>query len=77
MMKRADIEPVATQHVTLWGTKEARQAYLPDIKKLESSIRMGGTIRCGLDRRSTHFVLSRTMRSTRLGARVAFDLLGT
>ncbi len=75
----ADIEPAATQHVTLWGSKEARQAYLPDIKKLEKFFhtKCAEPLRCGLDRRSTHFVLLKDHAEYQAWCRVEFDLLGS
>ncbi len=74
----ADIEPGATQHVTLWGTKETRQAYLPDIKKLEKFFhtKCAEPIRSGLDRRSTHVVLLKDHAEYQAWCRVEFDLLG-
>ncbi len=75
----ADIEPAATQHVTVWGSKEARQAYLPDIKKLEKFFhtKCAEPLRCGLDRRSTHFVLLKDHAEYQAWCRVEFDLLGS
>ena len=55
----AAIEPIQSQHVTLWAAKEIQKTYLPDLQKLEKFFhtKCAEPIRSGLDKRSTHVVL--------------------
>jgi hypothetical protein len=55
----AEIEPVETQHVTLWAAKDVQAVFLADIKKLESYFhsKCKEPLRSGLDKRVCHVVL--------------------
>lgn len=55
----AAIEPIQSQHATLWADKENQQTYLPDVQNLEKFFhaKCAEPIRSGLDKRSTHIVL--------------------
>ena len=71
----ADIEPIESQHVTLWAAKEIQQTYLPDIKKLERFFhtKCAEPIRSGLDKRSTHVVLLKDHAEYEAWWRTMFD----
>jgi hypothetical protein len=55
----ADVEPVETQHVTLWAAKDVQAVFLADIKKLESYFhgKCKEPLRSGLDKRCAHVII--------------------
>ena len=75
---KADIEPIESQHVTLWAAKEVQQKYLPDVQKLEKFFhtRCAEPIRSGLDKRSTHVILLKDHAEYEVWWRAMFDLFG-
>jgi hypothetical protein len=74
----AAIEPIASQHVTLWAAKETQRTYLPDVQKLEKLFhtKYAEPIRSGLDKRSTHVVLLKDHAEYEAWCRAMFDLFG-
>ena len=74
----ADIEPIESQHVTLWAAKDIQADYLPDLKKLEKYFhaKCAEPIRSGLDKRSTHVVLLKDHAEYEAWLRTMFDSLG-
>ena len=42
---RAKIEPIESQHVTLWAAEDAQQTYLRDVQKLEKFYHTGARSR--------------------------------
>ena len=74
----AAIEPIESQHVTLWAAKETQQKYLPDVQKLEKFFhtRCAEPIRSGLDKRSTHVVLLKDHAEYEAWCRAMFNLFG-
>ena len=74
----AAIEPVQSQHVTLWAAKDIQQTYLPDVQKLEKFFhtKCAEPIRSGLDKRSTHVVLLKDHAEYEAWCRTMFDLFG-
>ena len=72
---RADIEPIATQHVTLWVAKGAQSTYLPDLQKLETFFhtKCAEPIRSGLDKRSAHVLLLKNHAEYQAWCRAMFD----
>ena len=75
---KAGIEPIESQHVTLWASKENQQTYLPDVQKLEKFFhtKCAEPIRSGLDKRSTHVVLLRDHAEYEAWCRAMFGLFG-
>ncbi|MCE5266464.1 MAG: hypothetical protein LLG00_01070 [Planctomycetaceae bacterium] len=73
---KADIEPIQSQHVTLWAAKDHHRTYLPDIEKLEKFFhtRCAEPIRSGLDKRSAHIVLLKDRAEFEAWCRAIFDL---
>jgi hypothetical protein len=55
----AAIEPVASQHVTLWAAKAVQETYLADLRKAEKFFhtKCAEPIRSGLDKRTAHVVV--------------------
>lgn len=75
---KAAIEPIESQHVTLWAAKETQQKYLADVQKLEKFFhtKCAEPIRSGLDRRSTHVVLLKDHAEYEAWCRAMFALFG-
>ena len=75
---RAAIEPVQSQHVTLWAAKDLQRAYLPELQQLETFFhtKCAEPIRSGLDKRSTHVVLLKDRAEYGAWCRTMFDLFG-
>ena len=74
----AAIEPIESQHVTLWAAKETQRTYLPDIEELERFFhtKCAEPIRSGLDKRSTHVVLLKDHAEYEAWWRTMFRLFG-
>ena len=74
----ADIEPIESQHVTLWAAKKDQQTYLPDVQKLEEFFhtKCAEPLRSGLDKRSTHVILLNDQGEYEAWWRAMFDLFG-
>jgi hypothetical protein len=55
----AEVQPVPSQHITLWAAKDAQAVFLPDVKKVEKFFqsKCKEPIRSGLDKRSAHVLL--------------------
>jgi hypothetical protein len=75
---KAAIEPMESQHVTLWAAKETQKTYLRDVQKLEKFFhtKCAEPIRSGLDKRSTHIVLLKDHAEYQAWCRAMFDLFG-
>jgi hypothetical protein len=75
---RAAVEPVQSQHATLWAGKDIQPVYLPDVQKLEKFFhtKCAEPIRSGLDKRSTHIVLLKDRAEYEAWWRAMFDLFG-
>ena len=75
----ADIEPIESQHVTLWAAKDIQRTYLPDLLKLERFFhtKCAEPIRSGLDKRSTHVVLLKDHAEYEAWWRTMFKIFGT
>ena len=56
---KTGIQPIESQHVTIWATEDIQQTYLPDVQKLEKFFhtKCAEPIRSGLDNRSAHVIL--------------------
>ena len=52
----ANVQPVASKHITLWAAKDDQAAFLPDIKKIEKYLegKCQEPLRSGLDKRAAH-----------------------
>ena len=74
----AAIQPIGSQHVTLWAAKEIQQTYLSDVKRLEKYFhtKCAEPIRSGLDKRSTHVILLKDHAEYETWCRAVFDLMG-
>ena len=74
----ADIEPIQSQHVTLWAAENNQQTYLRDVQKLETFFhtKCAEPIRSGLDKRSAHVVLLKDHAEYEAWCRAMFDLFG-
>ncbi len=57
-----NLQPLASKHVTLWTTKDDRNAFLADIRKIEAYLegKCQEPLRSGLDKRAAHVVLLKT-----------------
>ena len=75
---RAAVEPIDSQHVTLWAAKDIQHLYLPDVQKLEKFFhtKCAEPIRSGLDKRSTHVVLLKDHAQYEAWCRAMFNLFG-
>jgi hypothetical protein len=73
---QAAIEPVQSQHATLWAAKDIQPTYLPDVQKLEKFFhtRCAEPIRSGLDKRSTHIILLKDRAEYEAWWRAMFEL---
>ncbi len=78
LKSRAAIEPIESEHVTLWAAKETQRTYLPEVQKLEKFFhtKCAEPIRSGLDKRSTHVVLLKDHAEYEAWCRAMFDLFG-
>jgi hypothetical protein len=58
----ANVQPVATKHVTLWAPKDVQAVFVADIKKIEKFLegKCPEPLRSGLDKRAAHLVLLKT-----------------
>ena len=58
----ADLQPLASKHVTVWAGKDGHSAYLADIRKIEAYLegKCQEPLRSGLDKRAAHVVLLKT-----------------
>ncbi len=73
---KADIEPIQSQHVTLWAAKKIQRTYLADIEKLEKFFhtKCAEPIRSGLDKRSAHIFLLKDHAEYEAWWRAMFDV---
>jgi hypothetical protein len=74
----AAIQPVASQHITLWAAKGVQKTYLADLEKAEKFFhtKCAEPIRSGLDKRSAHVVLLSNRAEYMLWWRAMLDLNG-
>jgi hypothetical protein len=75
---KVNIEPIGSQHVTLWASKDVQQRYLADVNKVEKFFhtRCAEPIRSGLDKRSTHIILLKDHAEYEAWWRAMFALFG-
>ena len=73
---KVGIEPIRSQHVTLWADGYIQRTYLADIENLEKFFhtKCAEPIRSGLDRRSAHIILLNTHAEYEAWCRAMFDL---
>ena len=58
----ANVQPVASKHITLWTAKDDQATFMPDVKKIETFLesRCKEPLRSGLERRAAHLILLKT-----------------
>ncbi len=58
----ANVQPVASKHITLWAAKDVHAAFMPDVKKIERYLegKCKEPLQSGLDKRAAHLVLLKT-----------------
>ncbi len=73
----ANVQPVATRHVTLWAANDDRAAFLPDIRKIEKYLeaKCAEPLRSGLDKRAAHLVLLKTHRDFEKWVKAMFGVM--
>ncbi len=71
----ANVQPITSQHVTLWAEKKDQANYLPDIKRLEKFLesKCQEPLRSGLDKRSAHIILLKSRYDYERWIRAMFD----
>ncbi len=76
-LSAAEVQPVASKHVTLWAAKGDRAAFMPDIKKIETFLegKCREPLRSGLDKRSAHLVLLKTRYDYEKWTKAMFELM--
>jgi hypothetical protein len=75
---KLDIEPVESQHATLWAAKYLQHKCLADVQKVEKFFhtRCAEPIRSGLDKRTTHIILLKDHAEYEAWWRAMFALFG-
>ena len=73
----ADLQPVASKHITLWAAEDDQDAFLPDIEKIETFLetKCGEPLRSGLDNRSAHIVLLKTRYDYEKWVKAMFEVM--
>ncbi|MEN6448944.1 MAG: hypothetical protein ABFC96_00495 [Thermoguttaceae bacterium] len=71
-----DIEPIQSQHVTLWAARGTQQMYLAALEDVEKFFhtKCAEPIRSGLDKRSAHIILLKDHAEYKAWLRAMFDL---
>ena len=76
-LSAANVQPVASKHVTLWAAKDDQAAFMPDIKKIEMFLegKCREPLRSGLDKRAAHLVLLKTRYDYEKWIKAMFELM--
>ena len=74
----ADLQPVESQHVTLWAARDIQPVFLSDLRKLEKHLdtKCKEPLRSGLDRRTAHILLIRHRYEYERWIAAMFDVMG-
>jgi hypothetical protein len=73
----ANVQPVASKHITLWAAKEDQATFLADIKKIERYFegKCKEPLQSGLDKRAAHVVLLKTRYDYEKWVKAMFEVM--